>query len=205
MSEQTAKRWPGQKEKTKQAFQAYLDLLDAAEYMRARVYDQFTFYEMTMRGFRVLELLHRQGPTPASVVARTCQWNRQNQNVIVKGLAKNGWVRSELRKADKADADESAPADQEKTEADGRRVSVLMLTEEGEKFAARFLPRHAKVVKAYMRALSGRQQQMLSELCRKLREGDVKRFISEMEHEDVEDWASVLPTKKQLLPTLHFS
>jgi DNA-binding MarR family transcriptional regulator len=187
MSSQTVKQWPGQKEKTARAFQAYLDLLDAAEYMKARVYDQFTFYELTMRGFRVLELLHRQGPTPASVMARTCQWNRQNQNVIVKNLARNGWVQSELVSVNEADADESAPADQDGSATDGRRVSVLSLTEEGEKFAARFLPRHAKVVKAYMRALGGREQRTLSQLCRKLREGDVNRFISEMEHEDVED------------------
>ena len=124
--------------KPHERFRRTFGLLDAAEYMRARVYDQFTFYYLTMRGFRVLELLHRQGPTEASVVARACQWNRQNQNVIVKGLAKNGWVRSELRKADKADTDESAPADDDAA-TDGRRVSVLSLTEEVEKFAARFL------------------------------------------------------------------
>jgi hypothetical protein len=35
--------------------------------------------------------------------------------------------------------------------------------------------------------LDGRQQETLGELCRKLREGDVVRFISEMEHEDEEE------------------
>lgn len=54
-------------------------------------------------------------------------------------------------------------------------------------FAERFLRRHAKVVKAYMRALEGREQQTLAELCRKLREGNVMKFISEMEHEDAEE------------------
>jgi hypothetical protein len=64
---------------------------------------------------------------------------------------------------------------------------MLRLTSAGANFMARFLPRHGKVVKSYMRASDGRQQETLSELCRKLREGDVVKFISEMEHEDVEE------------------
>lgn len=42
---------PNQREKTERALRAYLDLLDAADYMRARVYDQLAFYNLTMRDF----------------------------------------------------------------------------------------------------------------------------------------------------------
>jgi len=42
-------------------------------------------------------------------------------------------------------------------------------------------------VKSLMRVLNYRQQQTLSQLCRKLREGDVVKFISEMTHEDAEE------------------
>jgi hypothetical protein len=38
-----------------------------------------------------------------------------------------------------------------------------------------------------MRALHGREQLTLSRLCRKLREGDVLKFVSEITHEDVEE------------------
>jgi hypothetical protein len=38
-----------------------------------------------------------------------------------------------------------------------------------------------------MRSLDGRQQQTLTELCRNVSDGDVTKFISEMEHEDVEE------------------
>ena len=38
-----------------------------------------------------------------------------------------------------------------------------------------------------MRAINAREQESLSRICRKLREGDVVRFISEMTHWDVED------------------
>lgn len=72
-------------------------------------------------------------------------------------------------------------------EGDGRPLSLLSLTKEGTAFASRFLPRHAKVVRAHMRSLDGRQQQTLGELCRRVSDGDVTRFISGMEHEDVED------------------
>jgi hypothetical protein len=33
----------------------------------------------------------------------------------------------------------------------------------------------------------GREQGTLNRLCRKLREGDVMKFVSELTHEDVED------------------
>jgi len=173
---------PSQREKTERALRAYLDLLDAADYMKARAYDQLAFYGVTMRGFRVLELLNRQGSTRATEIARACQWSRQNLDVIVKPLIEDGWVVSELIKTEKAKSDSD-----EETRTLGRPVAMLRLTDEGMDFIARFLPRHGKVVKAYMRALDGRQQETLSELCRKLREGDVVRFISEMEHEDEEE------------------
>lgn len=173
---------PNQREKTERALRAYLDLLDAADYMKARVYDQLAFYNLTMRGFRVLELLLRQGPTRATEAARACQWNRQNLDVIVKRLVENEWVVSELVRPEKTASDSQ---DDDATAT--RPVAVLRLTEAGLDFFARFLPRHGKVVKAYMRALDGRQQETLGELCRKLREGHVVRFISEMEHEDEEE------------------
>lgn len=174
---------PNQREKTERALRAYLDLLDAADYMKARAYDQLAFYGVTMRGFRVLELLNRQGPTRSTEIARACQWSRQNLDVIVKRLIEDELVASELVKPEKAELDTEDVEDKPGM----RPVAMLRLTEIGTDFVARFLPRHGKVVKAYMRALDGRQQETLSELCRKLREGDVVRFISEMEHEDEEE------------------
>lgn len=174
---------PTQDEKTRRAFRAYLDLLDAAEYMRARVYDQLAFYDLTMRGFRALELLHREGPTRATEVAKACQWSRQNLDVIVKRLIENEWVVSELVRPERTEAD----SENDDGQAVPRPIAILRLTKEGAAFASRFLPRHGKVIKAYMRALDGRQQETLSALCRKLREGDIVRFISEMEHEDTDE------------------
>jgi hypothetical protein len=168
--------------KTERAFQAYLDLLDAADSMRTRVYGQLSKYGLTMRGFRVLELLHRQGPTLSMVVAKRYGWKRQNVDVIVKGLTEDGWV-----DAKRLSVPELEALGVDVPEGDGRPLSLLSLTEEGSAFTGRFLPRHVKVVKAYMRALDGRELRTLSHVCRKLSEGDVIKFISEMEREDLEE------------------
>lgn len=176
MTVETRKRRMSQAQKTDRAFWAYIDLLDAAEAMRARVSGQLAVYDLTMNGFRVLELLEREGPTRTTVVAERCRRTRPNLDVIVKRLSEQGWVESEM-----------APAPGESGESDGaksaRRFLVLKLTDEGQEFIRSFLPRHGKVVKAFMRALNGREQQKLSHLCRKIIEGDVIRFLSEMEHE----------------------
>jgi DNA-binding MarR family transcriptional regulator len=156
-----------QNEKTERAFQAYVDLLDAAEYMRAEVYDQLTFYDLTMNGFRLMELLVRYGPMRATAMAERCQWNRQNLDVIVRRLKEKKWVQSEVVKEE------------------SRRVATLSLTPKGIEFMSLFLPRHGKVIKALMRALDGREQESLSAICQKLRKGDVFKFISEMEHRDI--------------------
>lgn len=69
---------------------------------------------------------------------------------------------------------------------DGPRVSVVGLTKSGKNFVGNVLPRKVKMVKALMRALDGREQQSLSAMCRKLREGDVIKFVAKITHEDVE-------------------
>lgn len=168
--------------RTERAFQAYLDLLDAADYMRARVYGQLAMNGLTMRGLRVLELLHGQGPMLSVAVAKRHGWKRQNLDVVVKGLAESGWVDGKRMTVPELEA-----LGVDIPEGDGRPLTLLKLTEEGSAFAARFLPRHAKVVKAYMLALDAREHRTLSHICRKLREGDVIKFISEMELEEVEE------------------
>ncbi|MGA3292795.1 MAG: hypothetical protein ABSE45_02295 [Candidatus Acidiferrales bacterium] len=48
------------------------------------------------------------------------------------------------------------------------------------------LPSHSKLVKSLLRVLDSREQMSLSRLCRKLREGDVVKFLREITHEDEE-------------------
>jgi uncharacterized protein with von Willebrand factor type A (vWA) domain len=67
------------------------------------------------------------------------------------------------------------------------------LTPEGKEWIAHVFPKHAKVVKAEMRALDGREQQSLARLCQKLRRGNLERFMREIvlvNPEETEEWQS---------------
>ena len=191
---------PTQKEKTLRAFRAYLDLVDTAEWIRGQLRGQLESFDLTMGGFRLLEMVYREGPVSivAAAEKRGCQ--RQNMDVIIARLVERGWVRRTVSTRPPADGRERRPAKAQRGQSSsaggsgpagklggGQRVGVVSLTPLGKKFIGNVLPRHAKVVKALMRALDGREQESLSRVCRKLRAGDVLRFVSEMTHEEIED------------------
>ena len=69
----------------------------------------------------------------------------------------------------------------------GRKIAVVGLTKPGKRFIGEVLPRHSKMVKALMRAISGRQQRVLSAICRQLRAGDIVRFVREIRMQEVEE------------------
>ena len=62
----------------------------------------------------------------------------------------------------------------------GRRIQVVGLTRLGKRFMKDVLPRHSKLVKSLLRVLDAREQDTLSRICRKLREGDVMKFVREI-------------------------
>ncbi len=174
--------------KTLRAFGAYLDLLAAAEYMGGWMRGQLETFDVTMGGFLLLEMVYRDGAMSKSAIGGRLQCTRQNVDAIVERLEGNGWVRREIVSLPPAEIKLSHIT---KVKRDlprqGPQVGLVCLTPLGEKFIGKVFPKHAKVVKALMRALDGREQEMLSRLCRKLREGDVVKFFSEMTHEDVEE------------------
>jgi len=167
--------------KTLRAFRAHLELQLTADWIRKDMRGQLGSFDMTLAGFRVLEMLYREGPTHMSAAAKKLECERQNLNVVVQTLERRGFVRrvsetlplvdNKRNRALKAMGD---------TEQRGRGVTRLRLTHAGRKFIATLFPRHAKVVKALMRALHGREQETLSKLCRKLREGLSVNFFKEL-------------------------
>jgi DNA-binding MarR family transcriptional regulator len=180
--------WPTQKEKTQRAFRAYLDLLDTADWMRAKLRPTLEAFDITMAGFRLLEMLYREGDVSRPAAAERFQWRRQNLNVIIAGLESRGWVKLTVMAYAPVEIKESElPKVKRGTPRQGRRVDVISLTPLGKKFIGNVVPRHAKIVKAFMRALEGREQEGLSRACRKLREGDALKFYMEMTHADVEE------------------
>lgn len=179
---------PTQKEKTQRAFRAYLDLLDTAEYMLGELQGQLMSYDLTSNGFRVLELLYRTGPMRMADAARERRYNRQNLDVIVRRLEDRGWVRRENFTLPPAERKPGhIPRSKRNRPRSGRRVTMVRLTPAGERFIGVVFPNHAKIVKALMRAIDSREQESLSRICRKLREGDIVRYVSELTHLEVDE------------------
>ncbi len=180
-------RWPSQKEKTVRAFQAFLDVMDTADWFKNELRGPLESFDLTMGGFRLLEMLYREGALTVPDVARRRLCTRQNINFVIASLEERGWVRQMVVRVPAAAIKESRLSKLRRgIRRDGPRVSVVGLTKSGKNFAGNVLPRHVKVIKALMRALEGREQESLSKMCRKLREGDVVKFVSEIMHEDVE-------------------
>lgn len=182
------KRRATQKEKTLRAFGAYLELLDTAAWLKSWMQGPLTSCDLTMQGFRLLMLLYRDGATPMMEAAKRMRFARQNLEYVARRLEKRGWVRRENLKM---------PAGRQTTLAEhnvrrvgrkpARRMGIIELTPLGEKFVAQVFPRQAKVAKALMRALDGREQETLAEICRKLRAGHIIKFMSEITHPDAWD------------------
>src|ERR1700691_1297501 len=83
---------PTQKEKTQRAFQAYLDLLDTAEWFKAQMRAPLESFDLTMEGFRLLVLLYREGALPIPELARRRGCSRQNMDALVARLEARRWV-----------------------------------------------------------------------------------------------------------------
>jgi DNA-binding MarR family transcriptional regulator len=178
-----------QKDKTLRAFRVYVEIMDTAAWLRSWMHGPLELYDLTPQGFRLLILLKENGPTLMMDASRRMRFQRQNLDAIVRRLEERRWVRRVMMTVPRAT--EAPKGSRERMARRARRrwgVGVLTLTREGEKFVARVFPQHAKVVKALMRALDGREQDTLVEICRKLRAGAILKFISEITHED--DWES---------------
>jgi DNA-binding MarR family transcriptional regulator len=179
---------PTQKEKTLLAFRAYLDLLDTAEWLRGYMRAPLESFDLTMGGFRLLELLYREGPLTMPMIAERRGCRRQSLDAIIAQLEERGWVRRTMVTYPPAEIEKSRlPKSRRRKRREGRRVGVVGLTRLGKKFIGNVLPRHSKLVKSLLRVLDAREKQSLSRICRKLREGDVLKFVSEITHEDVEE------------------
>ena len=181
-------REPSHRERTEHAFRAYLDLLDTAEWFGREVRVPLESLDLTMRGFRVLELLHREEIMTIPDAARRRGTTRQTMDAIIARLVECGWVRRLLIRLPPADPTGShLPKSKRGEPRRGMRTSVVKLTPAGKQFVRDMLRSHTKLVKALMHVLTMREQNSLGRICRKLRENDVLKFVQEIRMEEVED------------------
>jgi DNA-binding MarR family transcriptional regulator len=176
-----------EKEKTQRALQAYLDLLDAAEWFKSEMRAPLESFDLTMRGFRLLIILQREGARPITELARRHGCSRQNMDTILAPLEVRRWVGRMIVSLPPAEIPEGRlPIARRGRQRNGQKIAVVGLTKLGKKFIGEVLPRHSKMVKALMRAITGKQQKMLSKICRQLVVGDVVRFVREIRMEEAD-------------------
>lgn len=180
-------------EKTSRAFAAYVDLMDTADWLRDKMSRQLETWNLTMMQFRVMETIYRNGPQYQQELSRKFQCSKQNVGHVIKSLVGCRCLRREVSNLPLTPSTRWANpgrGPRMKRAPHGRRINLVRLTAEGERLIAYVFPRHRKVVKAEMRALEGREQETLSRLCRKLKEGDIVKFFKEirMKEADEKPW-----------------
>jgi MarR family transcriptional regulator, 2-MHQ and catechol-resistance regulon repressor len=173
----------GAREKTDRAFQAYLDLLDTAEWLAEKMSRQLKAFEMTMMQFRVMDFLYREGPQYQNELCEKFETSKQNVWYVIDRLVGCGClerVTAYLPRISPVRSGNASGQQKTKEPARGKRVMRVRLSVEGRRYIAYVSPRHRKVVKSELRALEGREQVTLSRILRKLRQGDPVRFLREI-------------------------
>ena len=180
--------YASQKQRTERALRAYTAFLDTGDWLKAEVRVPLESFGMTLSEFRLLEVLHRQGALPVVDLARRRGSRWHNVAFLIKGMEERGWVRRAMAMLPPVDFKRAhLPKSRRDERRRGRAMTVVGLTAEGKNFIQQVLATHSKLVKALMRALDGREQDLLFRLCRKLREGNPVRFFAELTHEDEDE------------------
>jgi MarR family transcriptional regulator, 2-MHQ and catechol-resistance regulon repressor len=178
------RRYVSERGKTSRAFRAYVDLMDTADSLRDRMSRHLEVFDLTMLQFRVLQAVFHDGPMYQQAISRKFRCTKQNVSAVIDRMEQSGWISREsatLPRRDSAIAKAPAGA------ATGRKIVLVQLTPQGKQLIARVFPKHAKVVKAEMKMLEGREQQTLSRLCQKLRKRDVMKWFKEITMEEMEE------------------
>jgi len=169
-----------QRQKTERAFRAYLDLIDTADWLKREMRAPLEAFDMTMMDFRLMEMLYRESALTAPDIAARIGRPRQDVQVIVARLQKRGWVERKMASLAPVEFERARLPKARQDGRRGRKVAVVELTASGRKLMGTVLPRHAKLVRAMMCVLDGREKDSISKVCRKLRRGDVVKFVREL-------------------------
>lgn len=172
-----------QDERRATAFRAFLEILETADWIEQELRPQMQMFGVSIDGLRFLEMLHSSGRVTIREAAEKRHCTKQSVANLVETLRERGWVEYEVERVPRDDPEDGA----RQTRRTGWRVAYIRLSDEGKRFVRSVLPRNMKLVLAFMRALEWREQTTLIETCRKLRDGNILRFLREMEFQDVED------------------
>jgi DNA-binding Lrp family transcriptional regulator len=174
-------RQPTHRERTERAFRAYLDLLDAEEELKVPLKWALELVDLTVEGFRLLEMLDREGALPITQITKRRGTDRSSTREVIARLEKRGWVRRGLVKLPPIEFERTHLAKSKKDDPrEGKKIEVAGLTAPGKKFIGGVVRNYSKVFAAILRGIEPREQASLSRICRKLREGDPLKFLREI-------------------------
>ncbi|MGA8221089.1 MAG: MarR family transcriptional regulator [Candidatus Acidiferrales bacterium] len=146
---------------TERALKAYTNLVRATDTVVMMLTSQTEAFGLTLGQFRALEALLHLGPMNQVTLGQKIFSTESNMRVVAVNLEKRGLVHRERKKP-------------------GHTGVTVHLTEAGRKLIERLFPLHATVIRAQMSALTGREQETLRYLCRKLGAGDPVEFMKAM-------------------------
>lgn len=139
----------------------YLDLVDAAQTVDVFLSRTLAPRKLTLGQYRILATLLREGPQSQQEMNDRHFRSEGTASGTLAVLEERGLI---VRRGHEQD----------------KRQRMVHLSPQGHAFIEELFPRHSRLVRAQMAALTGREQIMLRKLCRKLMEGDPLKFISEL-------------------------
>jgi DNA-binding MarR family transcriptional regulator len=153
------------------SFDAYLEVLDTAEWLRRQLIGQLEAFDLTIDGFRLMDMLYREGPIMTEEFCKRRRCSRQSFDALIDPLEEREWVKFEVIRLEPLEFEQTHLAERLRDQPrSGRRMGRVSLTPAGKNFMYVVFPRHSKLVFGFMRALTMREVDTLGRVCRKLRE-----------------------------------
>ena len=171
------------KKRIERALRGYTELLDTADWLKGEVRVPLESFDLTLTEFRLLHVLYREGALPVVELVRRRGSKWHHVSAMIQRLQRRGLLRRARVSLPPVEFERAhLPKSRSEEERRGRQLTVVGMTAEGKKFLRSVLSIHAKLVRAMMRALDGREQETLFRICRKLRAGNPVRFFAELKN-----------------------
>lgn len=146
---------------TERALGVYEDVVEAAQTLDILLSRPLAQAKLSLAQFRVLATLLEDGPQPQVELTERHFRTEAGASTTLALMEKRGLI---VRRGH---------------ESDGRQ-RMVHLSPQGHALIEKLFPRQARLVRAQMAVLSGREQITLRKLCQKLMEGDPVKFMKEL-------------------------
>jgi MarR family 2-MHQ and catechol resistance regulon transcriptional repressor len=130
------------------ALSTFIRFTRAASSLENRLFQQDIIGDLTESQFGVLETLHHLGPQCQSTVSSKLLKSSGNITLVVDNLEKRGFIKRVKNEED-------------------RRVTMIHLTDQGEKLIKEIFPNMVSAITNEMAILTSEEQEMFGNLCKK--------------------------------------